>query len=855
MTEETQGRRSKHKRLWLALTAVVAILAILIVPPLVSVSHYKSRITQLVSASLGRPVRMSSVEVRLLPRPGFVLNDLAVEEDPAFGAEPIFHANTVTASIRLLSLWRGRLEIGSISADEASLNLVRTADGHWNLDSLLRTATARAQFAKDGAGLVRLPYLEAKNSRINIKNCAEKLPFSLLDAKMSLEQEHPGDWRVRLRGQPARTDLSIEQADTGIVRLEATLHQAPNLRQVPMHLDLEWREAQLGQLTRLVLGTDAGWRGDLTGELRLDGTVEAAQIKAQLRAIGVHRAEFAPAAPMDFDANCSLVAHYSTRAIDNLSCDSPLGSGHVRLTGNLPVSVPGQSALPRVSVELDRIPVAAGLDALRTVRSGLGANLVAAGLVSGKITYAPKAADGVAPEKPEHTGRARIAPAHPVFEEPLTGSFTVQGFQLSGDGLSSPILIPKLLLEPAPAFVSQPSGSSQVLAATAVIPAGGAAPLTVSTRLALSGYQVTVHGQASIARARELAHVAGLANTAALDALTGDPVSVDLTAEGPWMPAERIPFGTPPPSSDNLTGTVTLRNANWKADYLVNRVEISQATLHLAADELRWDPVVFSFGPLKGTASLTLPAACEAPQSCPPTFQVEFGALDARLIQTTFLGAEKRSTLLSTLLDRLRPSAAPAWPQLEGTIKAESLLVGPVTLHEPVANVRTVAGGAEITGFDAGLLGGRVHGNGTFHTAATPKDKPSYTLQGQFEQLRPQAVGQLLGLRATGSSFDGKGNLALSGFTGDDLAASAKGSLHFEWQRGSLAASGSAPVPPALVRFDRWSADAEIANGSLTLKDSQARRGASNEPIQGSVPLAIPPKIAFPASKQTPAKH
>ena len=125
MTEDTQGRRCKHKRLWLALTAVVAILAILIVPPLVSVSHYKSRITQLVSASLGRPVRMSSVEVRLLPRPGFVLNDLAVEEDPAFGAEPIFHANTVTASIRLLSLWRGRLEIGSISADEASLNLVR----------------------------------------------------------------------------------------------------------------------------------------------------------------------------------------------------------------------------------------------------------------------------------------------------------------------------------------------------------------------------------------------------------------------------------------------------------------------------------------------------------------------------------------------------------------------------------------------------------------------------------------------------------------------------------------------------------------------------------------------------------
>src|ERR1035437_1775600 len=124
MTEETQGRHLKRKRLWQALAALAAILAVLIVPPLVSVSRYKSRITQLMSTSLGRPVRLSSVEVRLLPRPGFVLTDLSVEEDPAYGAEPVLHASTVTASIRLLSLWRGRLEIDTISVDDASVNLV-----------------------------------------------------------------------------------------------------------------------------------------------------------------------------------------------------------------------------------------------------------------------------------------------------------------------------------------------------------------------------------------------------------------------------------------------------------------------------------------------------------------------------------------------------------------------------------------------------------------------------------------------------------------------------------------------------------------------------------------------------------
>src|ERR1039458_9492404 len=204
MTKNAQGRQRKRGRLWLALALLAVALAALIVPPWISVNSYKSRITRLMAASLGRPVRLSSVELRLLPRPAFVLTDLTVAEDPAYGAEPVLHANAVTAYIRLLSLWRGRLEIGTISVDEASLNLVRTGDGRWNLDSLFRTAAARAGSAVDGAGpgaqrKTPLPYLAATNSRINIKNGTEKLPFSLVSADLSFWQEEPGDWRLRLQ--------------------------------------------------------------------------------------------------------------------------------------------------------------------------------------------------------------------------------------------------------------------------------------------------------------------------------------------------------------------------------------------------------------------------------------------------------------------------------------------------------------------------------------------------------------------------------------------------------------------------------------------------------------------------------
>ena len=125
-------------------------------------------------------------------------------------------------------------------------------------------------------------------------------------------------------------------------------------------------------------------------------------------------------------------------------------------------------------------------------------------------------------------------------------------------------------------------------------------------RFSLAGYQVGVRGQAGIGRARELAHAAGIPQAQPLAEMAGDPLTLDLTAVGPWLPPEENFFTavgvgpaqnaarqTPAPAeyssvaanpvsgANSLTGTVTLRNANWKADYLANHLEITEATLHL----------------------------------------------------------------------------------------------------------------------------------------------------------------------------------------------------------------------------------------------------------------------------------
>ena len=741
----------------------------------------------------------------------------------------------------------------------------------------------------------RCPYLEATDSRINFKDGAEKLPFSLVNADLSFWQENPGEWRIRLRGQPARTDVSLHLEETGVVRMEASVRRAEALRQMPVHLDLDWREAQLGQLARLVTGSDPGWRGDLTGELHLDGTADAAQITMRLRASGVHRAEFTPVAPMDFDARCGLLYHYAERSMENLTCDSPLGDGHVHITGEKPA----EDSSPRFSVALDHIPVTAGLDALRTLRSDLAPDLEARGTVSGRIVYDARAQTNTAaaqPGPPTKLTRNHVPKPRTENSGPLTGSLTVEDLILSGDNLGKPIQTPKFTLQPMtiePATPASPAQASQTetanlpqaLAGSVAIPAGGAIPLILNLRFSLSGYQVGARGQASFARARDLARATGIPGTDALAAFAGEPIAVDLVAEGPWMPAEEIPFESALPagsspadsaddlaatgSGDTLTGTVTLHNANWQADFLADHVVVNAATLHIANRDLRWDPVDFTYGPLKGTASLTLPAACvpqPAPQqTCRAQFQMQFAALDASAFESALLGARVKGTLLSDLIDRIHPSSAPAWPELEGTVTAGSLVLGPVTLENVAASLRIVPTGAEITSLDAGLLGGAVHLAGTLTKPASDRDKPDYVLEGDFQKLNAADVGRLLGLRWTGGSLRGNGNLELSGYTDADLASSAKGNLHFECGQGSISnakpataagASKAETIPAELVRFDRWSADAAIANGALQLGQNTAIAGGRKRSVEAGVTFGDPPRLSFPAPKPARAeKH
>jgi hypothetical protein len=843
--------RRGRRRLWTLLTVVILLVAALVLPPFISIAHYKGRITEVMARALGRAVHLSSVELVLLPRPGFELHDLVVEEDPAFGAEPVLHANTVEASIRLWSLWRGKLEISRISVDEASLNLVRTEQGRWNVDALFRSAAngvgvdTSAVAAGETYRQHQFPTLVATNSRINFKRGIEKLPYSLSNAELNLSTAGAGAWDITLRAQPVRTDLTLEPADTGEIRLNASLHNAAELRQMPLKLEMEWRKAQLGQLTRLLLGADAGWRGDLTGNLTLDGTAGDAVVKSRLRATNVHRVEFAPNSPLDFDANCSFAYHSHERTLEKLICDSPLGSGQLHLTGRVQgktgdnVQVPAELGTA-LSFQLKNLPAGAGLDILRTLRASLLPGIEAKGVVNGQLSYiepeVPLTADAPTQTVIKNKSEHKLAP----LPSPLSGSFTIDGFELTGGALRQPLKIAKIELAPIAAV----PGEAQALEATIPLMAGETAPLLVDVRLERKSYHVSAHGAASVARALEFSEALGFIDATKAPMLSGGSVIADLSAEGPWITG----FSAAP---DNMGGTATLHNTKLAVDALMNPVEITQGTLHFDASGMSWDAVNFNYGTLKGTASF-LAKSCATPCTIQESahFTVKLVALDASTIEAAMLGAHERGTMVSNLLARLKPEKKLAWSAIEGTVQAESITLGPITLTTPHMDLKLEGAKATITNLDAGVLGGTAHASGSFELA---DGKPNYALKISLTGAKAQEVGHIVGQNWSGTNFNADGDLKLVGFTGNDLASSASGTMHFDWSKGSLATTSPAILPTelekSLARFDHWSGDATIGGGAIKLGLNQLTHAKENTSVDASVTLTEPAKMSFITTK------
>ncbi len=789
-------------RRWILLAAAVLSVVAFVLPPLVNISRYQHRIADSISRSIGRQVHISSVKLRLLPLPGFEFSDFSVEEDPKFGSEPILHSDSVVADLRLLSLWRGKLEVSRIHFDDASLNLVREPNGGWNFASVLVQAAhiPNAPTGQRHAGSApRFPYIDAENTRINFKEGNEKKSLAFLNSDLSISLAPEDAWELHFRAQPVRTDLVLDLSDTGMLHIDGTLHRAPLLAEMPMQLKVEWDGVPLGQLSKLTLGSDIGWRGGLDVEAAVEGTAELAHIRTRLKVAGLHRSEFTPARPIDVESTCRASFRRESRSLEDIACNSPVGDGALRLAGSIQeVQTQPQAQL---TLAIDRVPASAVLTALQEVRSGLGSGVQAAGALNGQFQYATQ--NGRPPS--------------------IAGEVALDSLSLTPPDSRKPFLVGPVRLRCESPQAGNDAGSPALLLQPVRLAMGAPVPVTVDGRFTPAGFDLHLGGVTTLARLKAFGKTFGLLGGAGT-------ATLDLDLRGKWLLP--VPDTEHPVVASTAEGSIAIRNAELTTSYLSQPLKIASAQGILSPTQIEWTNASFTYGKLEAQGTLEYPTLCIASAPCAGHFSLVFPTLDLAALQSTLLGTSEGGELLRQILDRIDRHSV-KWPDLSGSVRIGVLSTGKLVVRDAIGALDISGNSIKIRSLNGHLANGTMHLAGLVDASG---DQPEYQLDVQVTNAAPSALGSIFDEHWGGGLANFSAQITMSGFDAQDLVRTATGSLRWDWTKGGLAAEEPLPVAAQpFVHFDQWSADAAIAESTIKITHSLLARGQEAIPLSGTI--------------------
>ncbi len=851
------AHRPRWRKTKIALGIFVVLLLALLIPPYISLNSFRRQMTASISRSLGRNVQIRSMHLQLLPTPGIVLKGFTVDADPAFGSEPALVAPTVVATLRVSSLWRRPIEVSSIHMEKPSVNLVRNARGKWNFSSILLQA-ARIPHAPTtqphASSKPRFPYIEMSHGRINFKDGLAKLPFSLFNADFAIWQESAARWRIRLHAQPVRTDLDLDLGDTGTVRLDGSIGRTTHLDTMPVHLNLSWHNAQLGQASRLLSGQDLGWRGQLNMDGTLRGTLQSLALKWKIHIDNTHRIEFTPLSSPSFNASCQATYHDRSFSIDQLLCLLPTPPGHLLLTGSIPDL---NHPTPSLRLEVNHLPAAFWVQMFGLVRLKAG-SVHAQGAMNGEFTYGPQPAT----KTPAHARRQRRKRPASLSAKGWSGHAAFAPLTLHLDGLNHPVTVPQLTVyaggpsvapparrhatrhrrhkipwpEPArptriavrrPVLRTPKSGLPpfRIIIAPAQVPLGAPTPLTVSGSLGSRGFQLQLDGKAAVADLAAVQRQLGALPLHLNSFAAQGTADLNVTLSGPWI-APFPEFATQP--SVAASGSVELSHIKLHPQFLSGPATLSKADVSLTVHEVTWNAADFKVGAVRGTFSASYPTLCQA-AACPAHFDLALPKAGVPQILAAFTGSDAHGVLWADLLAHLNEGHV-NWPAANGVIHIGELTAGPLDMRKALANVTLSGTSLKIASFRAAALDGTLHAQGSIFAGG---DSPAWHLSLNGESISMQRFAALFHHHWGEGLANMHARFTMNGWSPSDLASSANGTFTFTWTDGGLGKT------PPLDHFRRWSAHGSIANSQLTLA------GGTLIPLRHQTPIPVSGTIGF----------
>jgi hypothetical protein len=776
--------------------AVVILALLAFLPPFINLKRYQVGITQSLSGAIGRKVTFSEVHLRIIPQPGFTFSNFVIAEDPAFGLEPILRADEVTASLRLTSLWRGRLEIAKLSFDTPSLNLTRDPHGFWNFGGSLKqaaTVPAAPTSEKRVQAAPRFPYIEASDARVNFKFGPTKQAFSLVEADFSLWLASENHWEMRLKARPVRTDASL--GDTGTLRAEASVVRAHNepVEELPLKVKLRWENAQLGQLTWLLTGSDRGWRGDVDLRADLDGTPRLLHARSQASFDGFRRYDIATMESLRGSIDCSAdlsrqsssdSLHFSA---ESLQCELPVGQGRLALTGRASWAEQQYD----VSLAAADLPVESLVAFYRRAKLNVSDGLRAAGEVDGELHLKSGA--------PCIAGSLRLADVR----------FTDESRKL--DLRLGPVNVA------TPQQRSRFAASTSCLVSTPVnITAGGKNPLVLRLDWQPKQFGISVSGQAESNRLLAAVKSFGL-------------IARDYHAEGQLDVNAQLTIAPQRFAYPRWTGTVTTPQLSLPQD-----ITLRDVAIEFLGDQVFLKQFTTELPDVKTavSGSMRWPVRCEVPP-CELNFALRAASIDIDAVNRAFNPAfRKRNWLYLPRFFGGSEAKQSPMPLLlafrgNGTLQADRLVARKLVVENFAADVAWDDDRLTLQKIHGRALGGDLN-------ATTNIDfLPSVTTTGSLTLTNADAAtsAALVGVPWGQGRGTLQGEFAFEGVEQGRVADTLRANLHFALQNGSLRRFGTHGDLP----FRSWIGDAKIALRTLKITQSTLHTGNDAVAISGTV--------------------
>lgn len=766
------------------------------------VGRLPEKVAESLSWELGRPVNIQSVHIRFLPRPGLELENLAIYDSAEYGAEPLLRSSDVTAWLRVSSLFRRRIEISSLSLSDASLNLSRNASGNWNVEELMErasksstapTASSRREPRRE------FPYIEADHARINFKNGLEKTHFALTNAAFALWQESEDRWGMRLQARPIRTDSNL--TDTGMIILNGTWRRSTELKETPVQFSLEWKQAQIGQVSQLISGSDQGWRGSVVLEGTISGSLGHSLITADLSADQLRRWNILANGDLRATVHCAAEYESDRRALVNVDCSVPAGDGTIELKG-ASAGIPFSSY--DLSLSAKDVPVQSAIDVARHTHQSVPDDLQALGSINAEFSLS-RSASADSPE--------------------LSGEGEVLGFRLGSpeSGVLSIGAVPLRLI--GSAHASRLSGlnsrfleSSELEIGPVSLSLGGPTAVQAEVSASRVGLRGSMHGEATLRRLLLAAHTLRIP----FPALNADGNAiVNLALTHNWGETTAA-----------VTGKAQIHAVRAQIKGLNSPLQIRRADLTIAPDSVHVTNLEASAGTTVWHGSLLIPRPCAAPDSCGFQFHIRSPQLSsADLNQLLNPAVVKRPwyrllTLGSSNSFFLEASAT-------GSVEIDRLLLGTTACNRFSADLDLQKGRVSLTKIRGEILSGTVSGTLKADFSVRP---PAYSGTGSLERVSLTSVAGLMRDGWVEGTASANYKFKTSGWKLKELLGSAELSSTFKIEDGVFP-HVILPEAGEPLRASLFSGSLVLNNGDISFEDAKLQSDSGVYSIGGTASL------------------